>query len=248
VRPLIVIAIVLVVLIVGAFVVDAAAKAYARDQIRSRIVSALGLPASADVAVDLGPGSILLQALGGSLSTVDVSVPKLAFSGLVGSADIHATNVPLDTSKPVGTLAVNYAVTEKNLAAIAKNLTAVKITAVTLEHSEIVAAANLTALGATVPVSLGLTPSVSSGRLVFTPADIRVAGQTFTAEQLSANPLFGGLARGLLKQQSFCIAQYLPKALTATDVQITRGSLIVSFSGDGAALRGAGFTTKGSCS
>lgn len=246
--PFVVIAMVVVVLIVGAFIADAAAKASARDQIRSQLVSALGLPASADVTVDVGPGSILLQALSGSLATVDVSVPELAFGELVGSADIHATKVPLDTSKPVGTLAVNYAVTEKNLAAIAKNLSGVDITAVTLERSEIVAAASLTVLGATVPVSLGLTPSVSGGRLVFTPAHIRLGGQTFTAEQLTANPLFGGLARGLLKQQSFCVAQYLPKALTATAVQIVGGSLIMSFSGDGAALGGPEFTTKGGCS
>ena len=246
--PFVVIAIVLVVLIVGAFIADAAAKSYARDQIRTRLVSALGLPASADVAVDVGPGPILLQALGGSLATVDVRVPRLAFGELVGSADIRATNVPLDTSTPLGTLHVNYAVTEKNVAAIAKNLSGVDVTAVTLERSEIVAAASLTVLGATIPVSLGLTPSVSGGQLVFTPADIRVAGQTFTAAQLTANPLFGGLARTLLKQQSFCVAQYLPKALTATAVQIAGGSLIVSFSGDGTALGGPEFTTKGSCS
>jgi hypothetical protein len=66
--PFVVIAIVLVVLIVGAFIADAAAKAFARDQIRAQLVSALGLPASADVAVDVGPGSILLQAFSGSLA------------------------------------------------------------------------------------------------------------------------------------------------------------------------------------
>jgi hypothetical protein len=246
--PFVVIAIILVVLIVGAFIADAAAKAFARDQIRAQLVSALGLPASSDVAVDVGSGSILLQALTGSLSTVDVRVPKLAFGELVGSADIHATEVPLDTGKALGALSVNYAVTEKNLAAIAKNLSGVDVTAVTLERSEIVAAASLTVLGTAVPVSLGLTPSVSDGQLVFTPADIRVGGQTFTAAQLMANPLFGSLARTLLRQQSFCVAQYLPKALTATAVQIAGGSLIVSFSGDGTALGGPEFTTKGSCS
>jgi hypothetical protein len=248
VGPFVVVAIVLVVLIVGAFIADAAAKAYARDQIRTQLVSALGLPASADVTVDVGPGSILLQALTGSVATVDVGVPKLAFGELVGAADIHATRVPLDTGKPLGTLSVNYAVTERNVAAIGRDLSGVDITSVTLKGSQIVAAAKLTVLGTTVPVSLGLNPSVSAGQLVFTPADIRVAGQTFTAAQLAASPLFRSLARSLLKQQSVCVAQYLPKALTATGVQIAGGSLIVSFSGDGTALGGPAFTTKGSCS
>jgi hypothetical protein len=243
----IVVAIVLVVLVVGAFVADAAAKAYARDQIRSQLVSALGLPASADVTVDVGSGSILLQALSGSLAKLDVHVPKLAFGELVGSADIRATSVPLDTSKPLRTLDVNYAVTEKNLAALAANLSGVTVTSVTLDQAQIVAGADLKVLGATVPVTLGLTPTVADGKLVFTPAGIGIAGQTFTSAQLTANPLFGSIARTLLQQQSFCIAQYLPKALTATAVQITGGSLIISFSGDGAALGGPGFTTKGRC-
>ncbi len=246
--PFVVVAVVLVVLIVGFFIADAAAKTYARDQIRARIVSALGVSSAADVTVDVGSGSILLQALTGSLDTVDVRVPQLAFGGLVGAADIHATRVPLDTSKPVGALEVSYAVSGKNLAALAKNLSGREVTGVALDNSEIVAATTFTVLGAAVPVSLGLTPSVSRGELVFTPSDVRVGGQTFTAAQLAANPLFGNLARTLLKQQSFCVAQYLPKVLTATTAQVASGSLILGFSGDGIALDGSGFTTKGSCS
>jgi hypothetical protein len=242
------IAIVLVVLIVGVIIADAAAKAYAREQIRTQLLSALGLPASTDVLVDVGSDSILYQALSGSLSTVDVRLSNLTFGELVGTAYVHATNVPFDTSRPVKTLEIDYVVTEENLAALAKNLSGLNVTAVTLEKSEIVAASSVTILGATVPVSIGLTPTVANGRVVFTPADIRVGGQTFTAAQLRANPLFGSLARTLLQQQSLCVAQYLPKALTATVVQIANGTLSVGFSGDGAALRGPGFATKGSCS
>ncbi|CAN5413228.1 hypothetical protein BH10ACT6_BH10ACT6_03100 [soil metagenome] len=238
---------ILVVLIVGVVVADAAAKAYARDRIRAQLVSALGLPASSEVAVDVGSGSILLQALGGSLANLDVHVPTLAFGELVGAADIRATAVPLDTSRPVGTLEANYAVTGKSLSTLAKDLKGVEVTSLTLDQARIVAGASLTVLGASVPVTLGLTPSVADGRLVFTPADIVIAGQTFTAAQLTANPLFGSTASTLLQPQSLCIAQYLPKALTATAAQITGGSLIVSFSGDGAVLGGPGFTTKGSC-
>ena len=243
-----VIAAALVVLIVGVIIADAAAKAYARDQIRTQLLSALGLPASTDVLVDVGSDSILFQALSGSLSTVDVRLSDLTFGDLVGTAYVHATSVPIDTHKPVKTLEIDYVVTEANLAALAKNLSGLDVTAVTLEKSEIVAASSITILGATVPVSLGLVPTVADGRLVFTPADIRVGGQTFTAAQLSANPLFGSLARTLLRQQSLCVAQYLPKALTATVVQIANGTLSVGFSGDGTALGGPDFRTKGSCS
>lgn len=240
-------AIVLVVLLVGFFVADAAAKSYAQDQIKARLMSALGLPPSADVSVDLGPGSILLQALTGSVSAVDVSVPKLAFGALVGAASIHATKVPFDTSKPLDALTVTYTVTQQDLGVLAKNLSGVDVSAVTLKAPEIVANASVTVFGAKVPITLGLQPSVSAGRLAFTPTTVGAAGQTFTAEQLKASPIFGGLARNLLTQQSFCVAQYLPKGLTATSVTVVGSNLVLTFTGNGATLGGADFSTKGSC-
>jgi hypothetical protein len=245
--PVVTIAIVLLVLIVAFFVADAAAKAYAQDKIRTQLVSALGLPASAEVAVDLGPGSILLQALTGSVSAVDVSVPKLAFGELVGAASIHATKVPLDTSKPLGTLSVSYAVTEKNIGVLAKNLSGVGISSVSLTAPEIVANASFALAGTKIPIALGLQPSVNAGQLVFTPTTVGVSGQSFTAKQLAASPIFGSLARSLLKQQSFCVAQYLPRGLTATSAKVVGTSLVLSFSGDGTAIGGADFSTKGSC-
>ena len=85
------IAIVLVVLIVGAFIADAAVKAYAQDQIKQKVVAALGVDPTTQVDVKIGGGSVLLQALSGKLATVDVTIPKLAFGQLVGSATMHAT-------------------------------------------------------------------------------------------------------------------------------------------------------------
>lgn len=250
--PFVVVAIVLVVLIVGAFIADAAARSYAQGRIRSQLGAALGLGSSADTAadvrVDLGSGSVLLQALTGKLDAVEVTVPKLAFGDLVGAADIHATRVPLDTAKPVGALSVSYAVTQKNIAVLAKNLTSVPITGVTLGTGQLRATAELTLFAATVPVTLALTPSVSGGRLVFTPDTIGVAGQTFTSSQLEANPIFGRVAKTLLQQQSFCVAQYLPKALVAQSVAVVGTEFVVTFNGDGAALGGSDFRTKGSCS
>ncbi len=246
--PFLAIAIVVVVLLVGFFVADAAAKSYARDQIRTQLASALGLDSSANVGVDLGGGSILLQALSGKVDTVDVTVPKLAFGELVGAATIHATKVPIDTSKPLETLSVSYAVAQKDLAVLAKNLSGIPVDSVALTSPEIVAKGSVTVFGASVPLTLGLEPSVRAGQLVFTPTTIGVSGQTFTSVQLLANPLFGSLAKSLLTQQSFCVAHYLPKGLTATSAKVVGTQLVVTFAGDGTALGGADFSTKGSCS
>ena len=47
--PFLVAAVVLVVLIVGAFIADAALKSYAQDQIKQKVVAALGVDPKTDV-------------------------------------------------------------------------------------------------------------------------------------------------------------------------------------------------------
>lgn len=245
--PFVVAAVVLVVLIVGAFLVDAALKGYAQDQIKQKVVVALGVDPKTEVQVAIGGGSVLLQVLSGKLTTVDVTIPKLAFGDLVGAATLHATQVPLAGDQPLQKLAVTYRVSEKNVSVLASDLSGMTLDTVTLQPPEIVANATFSALGFGIPVGLGLTPSASKGRLAFTPTSILISGQKFTSKQLLATPGLGGLAKRLLKQQTFCVAQYLPRALTVNSVKVVGRELVMAISGDGATLGGAAFTTKGSC-
>ena len=75
----IVVAGVLVLGIVALLVAEAIAKDYARDYVRDRMVAVLGLSADAEVTVDLGSGSIILQALAGRVDAVEVTAPEVAF-------------------------------------------------------------------------------------------------------------------------------------------------------------------------
>lgn len=245
--PFVLIAVALVVLIIGFFIADAAVKSYAQDQIKQKVIAALGIDPNTDVQVKVGGGSVLLQVLSGNLSTVDVTVPKLEFGDLVGSATLQATHVPLNENTPLQKLAITYRVSEKNVGVLASDLSGMKLDTVTLEQPEIVANASFSVFGFGIPVGLGLTPSASKGELVFTPTSILVSGQKFTSKQLFATPGLSGLAKQLLNQQTFCVAQYLPKALTVTSVKVADHQLVMTISGNGAALGGSGFTTKGSC-
>ena len=245
--PFVLIAVVLVVLIVGFFVANAAVTSYAQNEIKQKVIAALGVDPKTDVDVKLGGGSVLLQALSGKLKTVDVTIPKLAFGDLVGSATLNATEVPLDQNQPLQKLAITYSVSEKDVRVLASDLSGAKLDTITLEKPEIVAKTTLSVFGFGIPVGLGLTPSASKGQLVFTPTTILVSGQKFTSKQLIATPGLGSLARDLLQQQSFCVAQYLPKALEVTSVKVVAHQLVLKISGDGAALGGSAFSTKGSC-
>jgi LmeA-like phospholipid-binding len=238
--------VVVILLVVGFFVADNAAKAYARDYIKQRIIAVLHLDPKSPVKVDIGTGSVLLQALAGHLDKVDVTASKVTFGALTGAATIHAENVPLDANAKVGKLDITYKVAEKDVSVLAGNLSGAKLDSVTLDQPEIVASTTFDVIfGITVPVGIGLTPSATTGQIVFTPTSLRVGGETFSAKDLIHQ--FGSLAENLLKQQSFCVAEFLPRALTVSDVDVVKKELVVKIDGDGAALGGKDISTMGTC-
>ncbi|MEO8527771.1 MAG: DUF2993 domain-containing protein [Pseudolysinimonas sp.] len=250
-RALIVVLIIVAILALLAFIAfligENFAKNYAQDYIRTRVIQVLGLPADAKVDVDLHGGSIILQALAGHINEVDVSVPQVAFGPLTGSATLHAENVPLDANAPVGVLNVEFAASETDLAKIAGNLSGLQLDSITLTEPDIVIASSFSLLGFPIPLGVSILPSAADGQLVFTPDVVTIADQPFAVKDVLANPLFGGFARDLLKQQSICIAGNLPKALELTSVGVEGKRLVLKFTADGAALGGPELSTLGTC-
>ena len=57
----------------------------------------------------------------------------------------------------------------------------------------------------------------------------------------------GALGGELLDSRDFCVARYLPQALSVADVDIVGTDLVVVIEGDGSALDGPGFATLGTC-
>jgi hypothetical protein len=244
---LIVIGVLVVLAIVGFIIADAVAKDYARDYVRSRIVEVLRLPADARVDVDLGGGSIILQALAGRIQNVDVDVPELAFGDLVGAAELHAEGVPLDQNAPVDALRVVFSVDEADVEALAGNLSGLELSSVELEEPEIVVASAFSLFGIEIPVGMSILPSAAEGELVFTPTGISLGDDLYTADEVAANPLFAALAGPLLQQQSVCIADQLPSALVLSAAEVAGERLRLTIDGDGATLGGPGLSTPGTC-
>src|SRR5690606_17946834 len=112
---LLVAGVLVVLLVVAFFVLDAVGKNLARDYVKERIIAVLGLEPDADISVDLGGGSIILQALTGRVAVVDVEVPELAFGELQGAATVHAESVPLDQNAPVERLDIRFTMLEEHI-------------------------------------------------------------------------------------------------------------------------------------
>lgn len=241
---LIVVAAVLVLGIVAFFVAEALAKDYARGYVRDRIVEVLQLPDDAAVDVDLGGGSIILQALAGRVDQVDVDVPEVALGELSGAVRLHAEGVPLDEMQPVDVLGIDFAIGADDLTALGQ---ATDEAAPTFEfvEGEVLLSSELAIFGASIPLSLTLEPSAAEGNLVLTPTSITLGSETF--ESGDDDSFFGQLLSSLFQPQNLCIAGSVPQALVLTDAAIDDTELVLTFTADGAAFGGPELSTPGSC-
>jgi hypothetical protein len=241
---LIVVAAVVVLGIVAFVVAEALAKDYARGHVRDRIVEVLNLPDDAEVDVDLGGGSIILQALAGRVDTVDVEVPEVTFGELSGAVRLQAEGVPLDEMQPVDVLGIDFAIGADDLTALGQDAEEGAPTFV-FADGEVLLSSEFAIFGATVPLSLTFEPSAADGDLVLTPTSITLGSETF--ESGDDDSFFGQILSGLFQPQNLCIAASVPQALVLTDASIDDPELVLTFTGDGAAFGGPELSTPGTC-
>lgn len=236
-----------VLLIVAAFVGDALARQAAAAYIRERISTVLDLPADAVVDVDLGPGSLLLQAARGSVDLVTVDVPEFTVGGITGAAVLTAEGVPLSETAPVHELDVRVTVGEDQVQKLSGYLSGVTLTSIALTHGVIEVGTDLSVLFVTVPVTVDLAPSVVPGGIAFTPETITAQGQKVSVEELLAIPFVSELAGDLLKSQEFCLADSVPAALEVRDVVVDGTDLVLTLGATDTALSDPGFSRMGTC-
>jgi LmeA-like phospholipid-binding len=229
------------------FVGDYFAKKYATNYVRDRVASSLGLASTAPVAVDLGPGLILLQAAAGHIDVVHVEVNPIVLDGLKGSATLVAHDVPLSQTAPVKSLEVRVAVPSSTIAtAIARvpSLTALK-PAVRLSGKHVDVTGTISIFGFPQTVGATLTPKVTAGAPGFSIDSATFDGATVTATALDT--YLPGLSTLLQSGASLCIANDLPKAFTLTGIAIHGQSIVSTFTGNGVELNSAALAQKGTC-
>ncbi len=240
---LIVVGVLVVLAVVGLVIAESLAKDYAREYVRARLVEVLQLPADADVQVELGGGSIILQALSGRVDSVDADVPQVSFGALTGSVRLRAEGVPLDAAEPVDVLRVEFATGAETFAALSGGDPAPTYV---FEDGRVALSSEFDLFGATIPIGVSLEPSAADGSLVLTPTSLTIGTQTFEAGSEDGSFL-GQIASALLQPRILCIAGSVPQALVLTDAGIADAELVLAFQGDGAALGGAGLSTPGTC-
>jgi len=239
--PLIVFGTLIVLVVIAFFVVDGFARSAAEGLVADKVRSALSLPEEAPVDVSIGGASVLLQAATGSLDRVDIGVKGLAVGDLSGDATLIATGVPIDQSKSISAVRIEFTAGQDDLQKLLTRLSTLPAASATIEGGAVRLGTQFTVLGLSVPVGVTVGLSASDGQLVVTPRSVELNGAAATAADLPS------ALRGLFDPQTICVADQLPRAFSLDSVEVKGSKVVVGVTGRSIALDGSLLSTKGSC-
>lgn len=231
---------------VGAVVLDNAARSYASEQIAAKVRSSMALPASTPVDVTVSGTSVLWQLLSGKLDRIDVGVARLALGALTGSAELSAEGIPIEAGKKIDRTTIVFTTDEKALATLVATTPGLTGGTVTLSDGGVKFGTNVTLFGFALPVGISFTPSASKGQLELTPTSISLNEQTFTAKQLEASA-FGALTDSLFVTHSVCVASMLPKGFVLDRVTVSGKNIALAVSAQKVVLDSKLMASRGSC-
>jgi len=235
-----------VLLVVGFVVAENVVRAQNAARLHDEIVTAFGLDADHPTRIDFGPGSLLLQAVSGKVDEVDIAVDDVPFGDITADVAFSARGVALDAANAADSVSATATLDETDVGSLRDYLSGIRLDSITLGDGTIDVSTTVDALFLSVPVSASITPSAAGGDLVFTPTSVTVNGAVVSIDDLRSGPL-GGIASRFLGSQSFCVAQYLPAAISLDDVTVADDAVVLSFEGEKVRLGGSDLSAKGSC-
>ena len=235
----------LVIVIAGLWAVDAWARQQVADFVTDKVQQVLSLESTENIDVEVAGFSIIAQVLTGSLDEIAVDVDEVQIGDLSGGVALTARGVPVDLTKPVDSVEIEFDVSEESLKSVAHLLSAAAVDSVELADGEIRFASEFRIFGFSIQVGIGVEPFADDGQIAFKPTSVELNGARTSAEELVNT--FGGAANALLQTQSFCVAKWLPAAFVLRDVVVDGTVLVVTIRADDGVFDDASVRTLGTC-
>jgi hypothetical protein len=239
--------IIAVILIVGVILVETVGRATAETLVREQIVASLGTDSTDGVTVDLGSGSLVLQALTGGIDVVTIDLDRVDLSGLEASARVVATEVPVLPSAPLKTFSMTVSIASEEITKLDDTLSGLELESIELKDSAIRVSTTLELLFIRIPVALDLLPVATGNSIAFEPQSVLLGDEQISVADLRNNALVSGLAGNLLSSQKFCVASSIPAALTIDSVAVEASDLVIQLSADNIALGDERWQQYGTC-
>lgn len=244
-RALAIILGVVVVLAVALVVLDTWARQQVAAYVTDKVQEVLDLDSDEPVDVEVGGFSVLAQLATGRFEQLDVGVDTVTIGDLTGGVSLRAEGVPIDTTKPVETVQVEFTVGEESLQSIAHSVSSAAIDRVELVGDEVRFGTQFSLFGISIDIGIGVEPFADNGAIGFTPTSVELNGSRSSVEELAKQ--FGPAADALLGTRSICVAEWLPKSVTLEDVEVKGKTLVVTLGADGVLLDESALATLGSC-
>jgi hypothetical protein len=226
------------------------ARGIVERTIREQITTQLSLPADQHIDIDI-PGQVLPQLISGRFGELTIAGDDVPLGGdasadsLTGDVVVRAVGVPIRRNGSIEDASASVTLDRAQLQTLLGSIDGFPASTVALDESNIDITMDLQLFALTVSVGVGLTPSVSAGQLVLTPATLKVAGADISAEALVDQ--FGAIARTAVRDWNVCIAKDLPAGLTLTDARVAGQTVVADFAIDGAILHDPALQQPGSC-
>ena len=236
-----------VLLVVAALVGEQLARQYAESYVRERVLESLPVDPETPIAVEIGGGPVLLQAISGQMTQIDVDLPEITIGAVSGSAILTATGVPLDESKPVESLNIELTITEESVRELSGYLSGADLDSIAVGNGVVTVATKVSLLFVEIPITIDLLPSAADGGIAFKPETITLDDQQISVDDLRNNPVVSSLAGTLLDSQVFCVAESLPSAFTISDVAVEGSNLVIGVNGDGFIFSDPNLLATGTC-
>ncbi|MCU1635209.1 MAG: hypothetical protein JWQ68_448 [Cryobacterium sp.] len=235
--------VVLLALVGAYFIADSLLRGYAERRVKQEITSNLPDNVTGDPAVSLGGISVIAQYLSGRFERVEVRAPELRVDEAVVSVHLVATDVPVDTSRPVGSIRGTVDLGEDSVNAL---LTAAAVPGkpvLTLGNGEVTYIGSIAALGFPIEYRATAVPEAQGGSVVFRPTGAEVVTGVGSLD-------LSGMLQRILGQQpiSICVAEYLPLGVELTGVDVTPERARITLHAPALVLSPDALRTLGSCS
>lgn len=242
-RPLRAILALVVALGVLAVVAELLAQAMVPAVVRSLVIEKLELPP--DQQLDVRAYGVLLpQLLDGQFAELHLASEAVTLDGVTVVVDVTATRVGLD-GQSIGEISGALTLDESQFSALLARAD-LPLDSITFDAPNARVSGTAEILGAEVPVSATVTPSVVDGRLWLTPVALDVGELRLDAVKVEA--MLGSLGRRLTDPYELCIADRLPAGVAVTGLTITDSTAQVDVAVDGEIFVDSALLANGVCS
>lgn len=212
--------------------------------VRQQVIEQLALPADQQVDVTVQE-PMIPQLIKGTIDEIAVAAPDAQVDAFTGDIAVHATGVPIRGDGDIESATATVSMDQKQLQGLLSTVDGFPADSVGLADPDVTMSKDVTFLGATIPLAIGLTPSANNGELVLSPHYVELAGAQLSAADVERR--FGKAADAVIRDYPVCIAAYLPAGMKLSEVAVTGERLVAHFDIDGAIIHDKALQQKGTC-